>query len=69
MGWDCVWHRALSPSVTLAPFPKASWNHSLTNPCSPVLPGVRHGWPGSPSPRVVLRTSWWASEAVADMLA
>lgn len=28
-GWDCIWHGALSPSVTLAPFSKASWNHSL----------------------------------------
>lgn len=29
MGLDYIWHRALSPSVTLASFPKASWNHSL----------------------------------------
>lgn len=29
MGLDYIWHRALTPSVTLAPFPEASWNHSL----------------------------------------
>lgn len=57
VGSGFIWHRALSPSVTLAPFPKASLMEPLSKKSEILSRGELGGMAGrgNPSPPMVHR--------------